>query len=297
MGDTFRWSGGVARVLRCNLKPNCLFCPYWREAGQDPLSKAEIVEAVRYIRSRGIREFHLSGGTTLGSAGLDVLGIVQAIRASGLTDMEIDVNCGAAMSVSTLKALKELGVAKIGAVFETVNPHLFKELKPGDDLEAKKAFARAIGEAGLRLGTGILVGLDPPAERYANYVEFLFHVKEYEHLSSVYVSKFVPFKGIVLADRPPCPDEEALRVLAIARLVLRKVDISTAQGWTKGEGTDPVSAGAGNRALGVHIAREPKYKISDGQRKYCEIENGVECCDCMEALEERLKGMGISVLP
>ena len=152
MGDTFRWSGGVARVLRCNLKPNCLFCPYWREAGQDPLLEGGD------RRGRPLYPLPRDKGVplerrqqTLGSAGLDVLGIVQAIRASGLTDMEIDVNCGAAMSVSTLKALKEAGVAKIGAVFETVNPRLFKELKPGDDLEAKKAFARAIGEAGLRL--------------------------------------------------------------------------------------------------------------------------------------------------
>ena len=249
-GSVFKWSGGIARVLRCNLKPNCTFCPYWRDEGQEPLSIPEILRAVEYIKQHGIKEFHLSGGTTLGSDGLDVLHIVESIRAAGFDDIAIDVNCGATMSLGTLKTLRELGVTKVSAVFETIEPTLFKRLKPGDDLEKKKEFARTIGEAGLELGTGILVGLDPETERYQNYVEFIFHAKTYEHLSSIYVSKFFPFKGIVLKDHPACSSLEALRVLAITRLVLRNKNIGTAQGWEKDEELDPALAGSGKQGPG-----------------------------------------------
>ena len=74
-----------------------------------PLSINEILKGVAYIRQHGIKEFHLSGGTTLGSEGHNVLRIVWAIREAGLDDLAINVNCGAAMSLATLKELKKMG--------------------------------------------------------------------------------------------------------------------------------------------------------------------------------------------
>ncbi|GAB6156655.1 hypothetical protein JCM17380_54090 [Desulfosporosinus burensis] len=75
MGNTFRWSGGIASVLRCHLKPLCSYCPYWRGDPKTPLTIPEIVKGVEYIVRHGIKEFHLSGGTTLRSDGRDMLEI------------------------------------------------------------------------------------------------------------------------------------------------------------------------------------------------------------------------------
>jgi len=294
-GKVFHAAGGVARVLKCNLKPNCIFCPYWRVESQEPLSIAEILKAVTYIQAKGLKEFHLSGGTTLGSAGLDVLAIVEAIDRAGFRGMAIDVNCGAAMSLDTLKAIKSLGVKKVSAVFETLNPELFRKLKPGDDLTKKKAFASLIGEAGLELGTGILVGLDPSGDRYRNYVDFIFGVKQYPHLCSVYVSKFFPFKGIVLKDVAACSSQEALRVIAIMRLALPAINISPAQGWDKAEPIDPIQAGAGNKVGVVHIAREPKFKVTDAQKRHCKIVDGVEYFDYTDIAKAKLESFGLSL--
>lgn len=259
MGNIFKLVGGIASVLPCNLKPNCVYCPYWRDSKKTQLSTEEIVKAVAYIRSHGIKDFHLSGGTTLGSEGLDVLHIVEAIREAGFDDVEIDVNCGAAMSLDTLKQLKSLGVKKVSSVFETLNPDVFKEMKPGDSLEAKKKFAWLIGEAGLGLGTGILAGLSPQETKYQDYVDFLFEVKEYPHLVSLYVSKFFPFATTFMAGRTACTDEEASRVIALTRLVLRTIKISGAQGWMGSKLVSPLQAGAGNAVNGIHITRTPDY--------------------------------------
>lgn len=259
VGRVFKLVGGIASVLPCNLKPNCLYCPYWRESEKKQLSTAEIVKAVGYLRSHGIKDFHLSGGTTLGSEGLDVLRIVEAIRAAGFDDVEIDVNCGAAMSLATLKELKNFGVKKVGSTFETLNPEVFQKMKPGDSLEAKKRLAWLIGEAGLGLGTGILAGLSPRETKYRDYVDFLFEVKQYPHLKSLYVSKFFPFDSIALQGHPACPEEEATRVIALTRLVLRTIDITGAQGWMGAKLVSPFEAGAGNTALGIHINRTPAY--------------------------------------
>ena len=260
MGRVFKLVGGIACVLPCNLKPNCLYCPYWRESEKKQLSTAEIVKAVGYIRSHGIKDFHLSGGTTLGSEGLDVLHIAEAIREAGFDDVEIDVNCGAAMSLDTLKQLKHFGVKKVGSTFETLNPEVFQKMKPGDSLEAKKKLAWLIGEAGLELGTGILAGLSPQETRYKDYVDFLFEMKQYPHLSSLYVSKFFPFESIALQGHPACPDEEASRVIALTRLVLRTINITAAQGWMGNKVVSPFEAGAGNTVLGIHITRTPAYR-------------------------------------
>ena len=259
LGKVFKLVGGVASVLMCNLEPNCIYCPYWRDSEKRQLSTEEIVKAVGYIRSHGIKDFHLSGGTTLGSEGLDVLHIVEAISEAGFDDVEIDVNCGAAMSLDTLKKLKALRVKKVSAVFETLNPSVFSKMKPGDSLEAKKKLALLIGEAGLGFGTGILAGLSPQETKYQDYVDFLFEVKGYPHLTSLYVSKFYPFDTIALQGHPACPDDEATRVIALTRLVLRNINISGAQGWMKSKLASPLEAGAGNAVNGIHITRTPAY--------------------------------------
>ncbi|MDD2620439.1 MAG: radical SAM protein [Syntrophomonadaceae bacterium] len=293
-GNTFEWSGGIARVLKCNLKPFCRYCPYWLEKDQVPLSIEEILRGVSYIQQNGVKKFHLSGGTTLGSEGKDVLAIVRAIREAGFNDLGIEVNCGAAMSLETLKELKSLGVYRISSVFETVNPEVFQMFKPGDSLEAKKQFAQRIGEAGLKLGTGIMAGLSPEETKYQDYVEFMFQVKQYEHLCYVYVSKFTPFKGIPLEGYPACSAQEAARVIAVMRLVLPNIDISSAAGWNAEDYPTPIMAGSGNKALGIHINRTPNWRkgtAADG----CVYENDMEFRNTMEATKKLYQERGIAI--
>jgi Biotin synthase and related enzymes len=293
-GNTFEWSAGIARVLRCNLQPLCRYCPYWREKGQVPLSIEEILKGVAYIQRYGIKKFHLSGGTTLGSEGHDVLSIVRTIRDAGYTDLAIEVNCGAAMSMETLKELKTLGVHRVSSVFETINPEVFRRTKPGDNLEAKKQFAQRIGEAGLKLGTGVMAGLSPEETKYQDYVDFMFHIKQYEHLQYVYVTKFTPFKGIPLEDHPACSAQEAARVIAVMRLVLPNIDIGAAAGWNPSDYPTPLMAGSGNKASGIHINRMPNWKkgsLLDG----CFYRDNMEYRNTMENVKKRYQELGITI--
>lgn len=294
-GTTFEWSAGIARVLKCCLKPHCRYCPYWLETDEIPLSIDEILRGVAYIQEQGIKKFHLSGGTTLGSEGKDILAIVRAIREAGFADLGIEINCGAAMSLETLKELKRLGVYRVSAVFETVNPEVFQRLKPGDNLEAKKQFAQRIGEAGLKLGTGIMAGLSPEETKYQDYVEFMFLVKQYKHLHYVYVSKFTPFKGIAIENHPACSAQEAARVIAIMRLVMPDIDISSAAGWNTEDTPTPLMAGSGNTALGIHINRTPKWKKGsavDG----CVYQDNMEFRNTMEATYKRYQELGLTIV-
>ncbi|CAA7603282.1 Aldolase-type TIM barrel [Acididesulfobacillus acetoxydans] len=295
-GNIFRWSAGIARVLRCNLRPLCLYCPYWRENGLKPLSIEEILKGTAYIKQHGIREFHLSGGTTLGSEGRDVLHIVQAIRDAGFDDLAIQVNCGAAMSLETLKELKKLGVFLVSSVFETVNPDVFRRTKPGDDLEAKKRFANRIGEAGLELHTGIMAGLSPEETKYQDYVDFIFQIRQYEHLRRVYVTKFMPFKGIPMEGFPACSAWEAARLIAVMRLVLRDIDISSAAGWSPHDYPTPLMAGTGNKVGGVHINRTPNWKKGAPEDGF-QYQGDMEFRNTMDVLKKQYQELGFTIVP
>ena len=295
-GNTFEWSAGIARVLRCNLRPLCRYCPYWLENGQVPLSINEILKGVAYIRQHGIKEFHLSGGTTLGSEGHDVLRIVWAIREAGLDDLAINVNCGAAMSLATLKELKKMGVYQVSSVFETVNPDVFRRTKPGDDLEAKKQFARRIGEAGLELHTGIMAGLSPDETKYQDYVDFIFQARQYANLTRVYVTKFTPFSGIPMEEFPACSAQEAARLIAVTRLVLRDIDIGPAAGWNPDDYPTPLMAGCGNKVLGIHINRTPHYKKGSSDDGYVYQDN-MEFHNTMDATKKLYQELGFAIVP
>lgn len=242
-GDRFYFSGGISNVLPCNLRPLCLYCPYWRGEGRYQLSIDEIVASVKWLHNIGIREFHLSGGSTPESEGLDVLEIVRAIYDSGFHDMSIVVNCGASMSLETLRELRTLGVKRVGAVFETLNADVFKRLKPGDDLGRKLAFAETIEEAGLELSSGLMAGIAPVESRYADYALSLSKLQQFRHLRYIYITKFRPDDTIPLKNQAPCSLNEALRLIAVARLMLPNIIIRAAAGWREDEQEYAINAG------------------------------------------------------
>lgn len=294
MGTTFRWSGGIASVLRCNLKPLCLYCPYWLEKLQEPLRIDEILKGVAYIKSQGIKEFHLSAGTTLGSDGKEMVEIVKAIRSNGYTQ-SITVNCGAALSKESLIELKKLGVERIGCSFETIDENLFRKVKPGDSLEAKRNLAEMTRDVGLEMGTGLLAGLDTSPSRYEGYVDFMFYIKEFSNLKSVYVSRFFPYKGIPMENHPRCSTMEGARIIAIMRLVLRNIDIGPAAGWSYDDIPAWVQAGGGNRVGGVHVNRVPSYRANWFLPKAVQYKDKMEIRNTMEVATKFLNELGIDV--
>ena len=54
-GDVFTLTGGIGSVLRCTLKPLCLYCPYWRDRGGEPLPTEAIVEAALEFKRAGMK--------------------------------------------------------------------------------------------------------------------------------------------------------------------------------------------------------------------------------------------------
>lgn len=291
IGNTFRWSGGIASVLPCKLKPLCSYCPYWTKNTTSPLTLDEIKTGVKYIEEQGIKEFHLSGGTDRSSDGRDIVEIVRAILP--LTSAAITVNVGAAISEENILELKRLGVKRIGASFETANRDLFRKVKAGDNFDAKTKLAEMINDAGLEFGTGMLAGLTTGPERYKDYVDFMFFVRQFKNLKSVYVSRFFPVRGTPLEEHPRCSTMEGSRIIAIMRLVLRNIDIGPAAGWSYDDIPMWVMAGGGNRIGGVHINRVPAYRNNWYLHSALEYRDRMEYRNTIATASKLLKESGI----
>jgi biotin synthase len=291
MGNTFHWSGGIASVLPCLLQPLCAYCPYWIKDTDQPLTIDEIQEAVRYIEAQGLREFHLSGGTNRQSDGHDIVEIVRAI--TPLTKADITVNVGAALSQKSIQELKDLGVKRIGASFETVNRDLFRKYKSGDDFDAKVKLADMINNAGLEFGTGMLAGLNTGPTRYQDYVDFMFFISRFPNLKSMYVSRFLPVRGTPLENNPRCSTMEGSRIIAITRLVLRDIDIGPAMGWSYDDIPMWVMAGGGNRVGGVHINRVPGYRPNWYLHSALDYHDRMEFCNTISIASPLLKEAGV----
>lgn len=264
-GDTFYMTGGISSVLPCHLDPLCLYCPYWRDEDAACIPPEQIAHAAVHFYHEGIREFHLSGGTTLGSRGQDLLRIVERIHARVPGDMKITVNCGAAMDIQTMQRLKDLGVFKVGAVFETGIPDHFAMLKPGDSFAEKERFAWDIQKSGLTMHSGLMAGLGPAESRPEDYTESLYFLKQFPHMTSLYISKFRPDPSIPMRDIPACSLDEACILVAAARLVLRDVDIRIAAGWSPAEKVAGIRAGGGNELCVMMLNHAASYWKAPGQ--------------------------------
>lgn len=243
-------------VVPCCLDPLCLYCPYWREGVSEPMDADEVVRNVRILHdTTDVRQFHLSGGSMQTGADCGVVGIVRAIRAAGFDDMRVVVNCGASFDDDELGELKRLGVCRVFSTFETCDRELFARVKPGDDLDRKRAFARRIAAAGLGVGTGLMAGLGERPDAWRGYADSLDEISRLDRLEVVYISKFHHAEGIALNDHPACALPEALALVALARLVLRDVHIRAAAGWDAGERERAYAFGAGCIEAGPSFQR------------------------------------------
>jgi len=204
------------------------------------------------MNNAGVKRVELGGGTLWSDAGDRVIKAVKAVRR--VSSLDIWVNVGPALNTNDLIKLKELGVKEVCSSLETINPKVFREVKPGDSLEARMKLAEEINNVGLGLNSVMMVGI---GSSYEDYVKHLFWFKNFEHLSSVFITGLRPIPGTPFENKPMANPLEVAKVGAVARLVLRNVDIGFG-----GMMNDPrllplwIMAG-GNRAihLGAHVHR------------------------------------------
>jgi len=228
IGNVFKLDGFIGLITHCTVDPPCRYC--WNSSTinrsgfgiESVLTIDEIVEGARLIEETGISMVELGGGTTVGSSGEKVIKAVKAVKKA--TNLSIWINVGPALSESTLRELKKLGVAEVCSSFEVnpLNERLFKEVKPGDDLDARKKLAEMINDVGLGYASVLMCGL---GESYENRVDHMFYLKQFENFKYFLITWFHPVPGTPMANYPLTSPLEAAKTAAIGRLIFRDIDI------------------------------------------------------------------------
>jgi FO synthase len=92
---------------------------------------------------------------------------------------------------------------------------------PDKEPARRLATLDAAGDLAIPFTTGILVGIgDRPADRLAALEAIAASHRRHGHIQEVIVQNFRPKAGTTMHLSPPCPDDEYLQAIALARLVL-----------------------------------------------------------------------------
>src|SRR3954466_5917872 len=129
-------------------------------------------------------------------------------------------NAGA-LSREELELLRRVSVSQ-GMMLETLREDLPCHRGAPDKLPARRlATLEWAGELRIPFTTGILVGI---GEDRADRIEALEAITashaRHGHVQEVIVQNFLPKPGTAMRDHPPCPPEDHVEAIALARLIL-----------------------------------------------------------------------------
>jgi FO synthase len=125
------------------------------------------------------------------------------------------------LSRDELASLRPVSASQ-GMMLESLDPALdCHRGSPDKTPERRLATLEAAGELAIPFTTGILVGI---GETRAARIEALEAIAashgRHGHVQEVIVQNFLPKPGTAMHTAPPCPDDEHLEAIALARLIL-----------------------------------------------------------------------------
>ena len=129
-------------------------------------------------------------------------------------------NAGA-LSYDELARLRPVSASQ-GMMLESLDPDLACHRgAPDKTPERRLATLEAAGQLGIPFTTGVLVGIgESRSERVHTLSAIADAHRAHGHVQEVIVQNFLPKPGTAMHDHPPCPPEELLWTIAVARLVL-----------------------------------------------------------------------------
>ena len=129
-------------------------------------------------------------------------------------------NAGA-LGADELVALRHVSASQ-GMMIESTNPGLDAHRSAPDKVPARRlATLEAAGEASIPFTTGLLVGIGESRDDRLDTLEAIAAShRRHGHVQEVIVQNFLPKPGTSMHASPPCPTDEFLWTIAVARLVL-----------------------------------------------------------------------------
>jgi len=125
------------------------------------------------------------------------------------------------MDAEEMAPLREVAVS-MGIMLESTRADLVAHrAAPDKDPARRIATLETAGRLRIPMTSGILVGIGESEEDRIDALHALRRVaEEFAHLQEVIVQNFLPKPGTAMARHAPCPREDHLRAIALARIIL-----------------------------------------------------------------------------
>lgn len=198
-------------------RQNCLYCGLRR--GNKGLARyrmepEEIVAVAEQAARIGFKTIVLQSGEDTWYTAELLASIVQEIKSRA--DVAVTLSLGDRSEEDYL-VMREAGADRYLLKHETADPVLFARLRPGTSLACRLQSLRTLKKLGYQVGSGNMVGL--PGQTVETLAEDILLLRDVK-VDMAGIGPFIPHPGTPLGHEKGGTIEDAIKVLAVTRLVL-----------------------------------------------------------------------------
>ncbi len=220
VGDEVHLRGIIEISNEC--ERHCMYCGIRADNNGLPryrMTPDEIVRTATAVADMNVHTIVLQSGEAASYTSGELAGAIREIRRH--TDAALTLSFGE-WDGDAYQMWFDAGADRYLLKHETINPVLFKRIKPDSDLDHRIGCLYELKRIGYQVGTGNIVGL--PGQTLADIADDILFCRELEADMSTFgpfiASPFTPFAG-----ESNGSVELSLTTIAVARLVLRDAHI------------------------------------------------------------------------
>lgn len=218
-GDVVRMRAIIEFSNHC--RRHCAYCGInsgCRELRRYRMTPAQITDAAGVAFDAGYRTLVLQSGEDAHYTADILVAIIKSLRAM---DFDITLAVGE-RTREDYAAFRAAGVTRYLLKHETANRGLFVKLHPDCDFTERMRCFKWLRELGYIAGGGFMVGL--PGQNVSDIADDLLHL-EAIGAEMAGIGPFVPCPATKLAASPPGDAELTLRAVALARLLMPRINL------------------------------------------------------------------------
>jgi biotin synthase len=219
VGDRIELRAAIEFSNYC--RKNCKYCGIRRDNNvpRYRMTEEEILDVVHNLYKIGIKTVILQSGEDPYYTTDRILSIVKKIKEK--YRMGITLSIGE-RNEEEYKLFSNAGVNNYLLKIETANKELFQKNHPDDDYDIRVKHTKLIKEAGIRAGSGGMIGL--PDQTLNEIAEDILFQRDYG-IHMIGFGPFLPAKGTPYENYKPGDLVLTLKVVAITRILCQHVFI------------------------------------------------------------------------
>lgn len=219
VGDEIHLRGLIEFSNYC--KNNCLYCGLRRdnkELERYRIDAGTIINLAEHAKNMGLKTVVLQSGEDMHFTTEKMVEIIKGIKALNLA---LTLSTGE-KTFEEYRAYREAGADRFLIRIETTDKELYLANDPGMSWETRAECMKNLKKLGFELGSGCLVGL--PGQTTESLADDILFFKETD-CDMIGIGPFIPHPKTPLKDAEGGKLDTALKVMALARLLLPDINI------------------------------------------------------------------------